>query len=35
MTDHNPIPSDIPIVREGFDLLGCPIEALLFALPKF
>ena len=22
---HNPLPSDIPVSREGFDLLGCPI----------
>ena len=28
--DHNPIPSDIPIVREGFDLLGCPIGSPAF-----
>ena len=28
--DHNPIPSDIPIVREGFDLLGCPISSPTF-----
>ena len=22
---HNPLPSDIPINRAGFDLLGCPV----------
>ena len=28
--DHNPIPSDIPIVRERFTLLGCPIGSPAF-----
>ena len=23
---HNPLPSEIPVAREGFDLLRCPID---------
>ena len=28
---QSPLPSDIPVIRHGFSLLGCPIDPLTFA----